>query len=120
LRLESFARRQRFQALHVLGDRAEIAETHAGRDGAARLQFVAVHGFLGFDDDVVDAEKVDVTHHFLLRAGRDRKHRHNGADAKDHTEHRKQTAELVNQQARQAHLNFGQNVGNHRHWVRGS
>jgi len=42
---------------------------------------------VGLHDDVIDAELIDEAHHFLLRARGDRKHRHHGPYAEDHTEH---------------------------------
>ena len=111
-RFETLARRQCLQALDVFGNGAEVAEREPWRDPAAGLQLVAVDRFLGFDDDVVDAQQVDVAHHLFLRAGGDGKHGHHRAHAEDHAEHGEQAAQLVDQEARKPHVQFRKIAGN--------
>src|SRR4026209_2702255 len=68
-----------------------------------------------FDDDVVHAQLIDKAHHLLLGAGGDREHGHHRAHPKDHAEHRQQAAQLVREQARKTHRQFGQISGKRIH-----
>ena len=47
-------------------------------------------GFLGFNDEVADAELLDKGHHSLLCSRANREHGYHGSDAKNHSQHGEQ------------------------------
>ncbi len=94
-RAKSFARSSVLNVGYILSNDLVIAQGQAGRGLPHLLQLLPIGGFLGFDNEVADAELLDEGHDFLLGARSDGEHSHNRGNAKDHTQHGQEGTQFV-------------------------